>query len=99
MRQTKISVKHLQAAAKLYRVSRFYMQYKINTNPHYVDPLLDDVLEAVVDYEVAVNESWNTMEDYAIHEGFRDTEKKYKDPNLDNAGEPIDGDIYVEGLD
>ena len=87
MRQTKISVKHLQAAAKLYRMARHYMQYKINTDPHYVDPLLDDVLGAVVDYEVAINESWKTMEDYAIHEGFRDIEKYKKRPKRNYWGE------------
>lgn len=88
MRQTKISIEHLQAAAKLFRTARHYMQNKINRDPYYVDPLLDEVLDAVVDYEVAVNKSWKTMEDYAIHEGF-----------FCKAGEPIDGDVYVEGFD
>ena len=70
MKQTEISVELLQAAAKLYRVSRYYMQEKIRNEPHYVDPLLDDVLEAVVDYEVAIDQTWGEMKDFAIHEGF-----------------------------
>ena len=70
MRQTKISVKHLQAAARLYRVSRHYMQEKIRNEPQYVDPLLDEVLDAVVEYEYAIDQTWGEMEDFAIHEGF-----------------------------